>query len=341
MNGHAELTPHPRGTLVRRYNYVLLMLAALVGIADAQTPQQQDAARRAAEEKAAREAELARRKAIDAAKAQAVQFAVAPAQTWTDEQFEQWMFQNALARQNVAGNANAVRQRLESQLTLHVESIDRACQLTDDQKKKIQLVGRGDIKRFFDGVEKAKEKFRAVNNDINRLQEIMPDITPLQSAMQMGLYHDDSLLRKALPNTLTAEQFPRYEEAERERGTAQHRATVDLVVNSLEKNLPLPDAQRRDLIALLMKETKPVRKPGNYDYYVMMIQMGRPPVEGKLKALFTDSQWRVMNLLLDQGKNVEPTLRQMGVLADDDPAKAADPPPRPFIDWQKAPAKRR
>jgi hypothetical protein len=322
------------------------MLAALVGRADAQTPQQQDAARRAAEEKAARdaeerarrnaqemavrEAELARRKAIEAAQARVNVGAFIPAQqTWTDEQFEQWVFQNALARQNVAGTAATVRQRLESQLTLHVESIDRACQLTDEQKKKIQLVGRGDIKRFFEGVERVKQKFRDVNSDINRLQEIMPDIDPLRSAMQAGLFQDSSLLCKSLHNTLTAEQLPRYEAAERDRGTAQHRAAIDLVVNSLENNIPLPAAQRRDLIDLLMKETKPPRKPGQYELYVMMIQMGRPPVEAKLKSFFTDSQWPFVSAQLDLGKNVEPTLRQMGYVVDDEPAKNDEPPAQP------------
>src|SRR6516225_3632447 len=61
---------------------------------------------------------------------------------WTDEMFDQWVFQQD---RNVAG----ARRRLESQLTLRIDEVDRASQLTDAQKKKLQLAGKGDMKRFF------------------------------------------------------------------------------------------------------------------------------------------------------------------------------------------------
>src|SRR5205823_12624482 len=91
-----------------------------------------------------------------------------------DEQFDQWVFQQDR-------NASGARQRLESLLALQVEDIERACKLTKTQKKKLQLAGRGDIKRFFDRYETVKQKSQLLNNDEQKLAEIWQDIRPLQT----------------------------------------------------------------------------------------------------------------------------------------------------------------
>src|SRR5438128_7468487 len=110
--------------------------------------------------------------------------AVAAAPTVTDEQFDQWVFQQDR-------NAFEARRRLDSQLALQVEDIDRACKLTDAQKKKLQLAGRGDVKRFFDRYETVRQKFQLLKQDEQKVQEIWQDINPLQVTLQAGLFHDD------------------------------------------------------------------------------------------------------------------------------------------------------
>src|SRR5439155_9611662 len=72
-------------------------------------------------------------------------------QLWTDDQFERWVFQED-------GNASRARKRLDSLLAMQIENIDRTCRLTDAQKKKLQLAGRGDVKRCFDCYERIKRK---------------------------------------------------------------------------------------------------------------------------------------------------------------------------------------
>src|SRR4051794_36939057 len=47
------------------------------------------------------------------------------------------------------GGEAAVRIRLDSLLADRIATIDRTCNLTDAQERKLRLVGRGDIKRFF------------------------------------------------------------------------------------------------------------------------------------------------------------------------------------------------
>jgi hypothetical protein len=142
---------------------------------------------------------------------------------------------------------------------------------------------------------------------------------PLQTSLQAGLFHEDSLLVKSLRNTLAGDQYARYDAIARERRAFHHRASVERAVTMLEQGMPLRDAQRRELIALLTNRTKPPRKSGQYDYYLVMFQLGRVPEE-KLKPLFDNTQWKVVNRQLDQYKQMEPFLKQSGQWPDEEDA---------------------
>jgi hypothetical protein len=240
-----------------------------------------------------------------------------PVQAWPDEQFDQWVLN---------GSAASARQRLEATVTLHIEDIDRACRLSDAQKQKLQLAGRGDIKRLFDGYEAAKRKFHLLNNDVQKLQDVMPDVAPMQNALRGGSFLDNSLLLKILPHTLTGEQIAHHDVAEAERREVRHRANLELAVAIFEDAVPLRDAQRQALITLLVSETKPPRKAAAYGYYVVMIQIGHVPEE-KLKPLFDDLQWKGMNRLLTQYRGYEKAWKQNGILPGDDEPAPADVAP--------------
>jgi hypothetical protein len=139
-------------------------------------------------------------------KAQAVQGRIAvpgqPARRiWTDQQVETLIFQRD-------GNAAGARRRLDTLLATQISELDRAYTLTDAQKEKLRLAGRGDIKRFFDKCENVKRKFQLINQGEQNLQEINQDLRLLREASN-GLFNESSLLRKSLPNTLTSEQIAR------------------------------------------------------------------------------------------------------------------------------------
>jgi hypothetical protein len=240
-----------------------------------------------------------------------------PVQVWPDAQFEQWVFQQDRT-------AEQARRRFESSLPLHIDEIDRVCQVTPDQKKKLYLMGRGDIKRLFDRYENVKHQFNLHNNDINRLNEIQQQITPLRFALQGGLFDEHSLLAKSIRHTLTDEQYARYDATARDRRAYRHRAQIELAVRILEESVPLRDAQRRELIALLTKETKPIRTTYGYDIYVMMDRLGRIPDE-KIKSLFSNPQWKVLERVVNQYKGIVPNLRRNGMLLDEDDDAEAPP----------------
>ena len=98
------------------------------------------------------------------------------------------------------GGAGVAHNKLDAALALRVDDVERICGLTEAQKKKVQLAGRGDIKRFFDRVEVTKRKFQGGQN--NQFNNIWQEIQPLQAELTGGLFGDDSLFAKTVMRTL-------------------------------------------------------------------------------------------------------------------------------------------
>jgi hypothetical protein len=145
---------------------------------------------------------------------------------------------------------------------------------------------------------------------------------------QAGIFHDDSLLIKSLPNTLTDEQFAQYDASAGERRAARHRECIERAVATLQrtfdialvrlgKNSVMREQQRQDLITLMTRETKPSPKPGNFDTLVLIIQLGHIPQQ-KLKRVFDQDQLEVMNQQLAEYQQLEPMLKQAGLIPDAD-----------------------
>jgi len=222
-----------------------------------------------------------------------------------EETFDQWVFGGKTTSQ--------VTKRLDSLLLLQVESVQRACELSDAQKKKLQLAGRGDMKRFFGSVEEMRQKFREVRRDQNRFNNIWQEIQPLQMRFNSGIYDDKSLFYKVLKRTLDSDQSEQYDEREQERRRFRYEAKVELAVAMMETGVPLRDVQRRKFVTLLLKETEPPTKFGQYDYYVVLYKAAKLPKE-KLQPIFDDGQWRAVTQLLAHGRGMEATLRTNGFI---------------------------
>jgi hypothetical protein len=248
-------------------------------------------------------------------RAQAVRFEI------HESQFDRWVFQNWQT-------AQAARTQLEKLLGLHIDDVDRAGQLNEAQRRKVQVAGAGDIKRFFERVEVARSKFNLVRKDQQKLNEVFQEIQPLQLTLAAGLFDESSLFYKALRRTLTGEQAKRYEQAERERRAFRYRAKVELTVAMLENALPLRDAQRQAFVELLIAETKPPQKSGQQDHYVILWQASGLP-EGMLKPLFDEIQWKLLQRHFQQIRGMEQWLRQNGGLTlegNDDAGEGVESP---------------
>ncbi len=224
-----------------------------------------------------------------------------------EDQFDSWVFQNLQT-------ATAARKKLDQMLAMQLDDVDQTCQLTPSQRKKLQLAGRGDMLLFFEQVEVVRKKFLLVRKDQQKFNDIWQDISPLQVKVQVGLFGDESLYQKTLRNILKGEQLSKYSQVDGERRKFQYRAKVELVVAMLENAMPLRDEQRQNLIALIVKETKPPRSFGQQqDYYVVMWNISKIP-EKTLRPLFKDVEWKVLNQQFTQVRGLEQWLKQSGAL---------------------------
>jgi hypothetical protein len=226
----------------------------------------------------------------------------APAVVVSDQQFEQWVFGGGR-------NRTAGRQRLTTLLTLQIDDLDRACMLTDPQKARLRLAGRGDIVRFFERVDDTRKKFDLVKNDQNKINQIFQDIQPLQSALNTGLFGDGSIFMKTLRKTLNEEQAAQYDKLQREKNQFRYWAKVNLAVAMLDQAVGMTAEQRRRLEKVLVEETRPPAKFGQYDYYVVLYQAANLPEE-KLKPIFDDVQWRLLTRQFQQAKGMEQFLQK-------------------------------
>jgi hypothetical protein len=228
-----------------------------------------------------------------------------------ENQFDSWVFQNF-------STAAAARRKLEQMLSLQMDDVDRTCQLTEPQKKKLLLAGRGDMLRFFESVEVVRKKFLLVRKDQQKFNEIWQEISPLQVKFQAGLFGDDSFYHKTLRNMLKGDQLSKFTQVDGDRRKFQYRAKAELVVAMLENALPLRDEQRQKFIKLIVDETKPPRSFGQQqDYYIVMWNISKIP-EKTLKPLFSEAEWKILNQQFAQVRGLEQWLKQSGALAKDE-----------------------
>jgi hypothetical protein len=235
--------------------------------------------------------------------------------TINDRQFDQAIFGPWASPEQHRG-------RLERILTSRVNTVDRICPLTDLQKKKLMLAGRGDIKRFFDRVDATRKRIQLSPIDQAELHRVVTEIQPLGLDSRPDPFGEKSLFRKSLNHTLTPAQFARYQVVTRDVVVAHHRTTIKWVVGIMDTTLRLSKEQHRRLEELFVKETRPPKRFGEYDYYGVMFQVSRLP-ETRLRPIFDDVQWGKLSLQLAEAVRLEQTLKDEGFVPDDQVAEAA------------------
>ncbi len=227
-----------------------------------------------------------------------------------EENFDQWVFQGS-------GNAAAGRTRIKSSLQVKLAELQRVCNLTDAQSRKLSLAAQGDLKRFFDEVEVVRQKFLKVRNDQNAFNNIWQEIHPLQQQQQAGLFGDTSLFGKTIRKTLTEEQRAKYQSVLEDRRRFRYRAAIDVSLHTLTNTVALRNEQHEAVFKLLAEDTQPPQIFGQYDQYFVFYSLAKLP-NAKLKPLFDDRQWKLLQQHLQQGRGMESTLIQQGMI---DPPK--------------------
>jgi hypothetical protein len=107
------------------------------------------------------------------------------------ENFDCWLFGEA--------HSEADRHRhLDEILRSKVDTATLAHQLTDSQRAKLRLAGRGDIKRYFDQVEERRRDFEKDRHHFRTGLAALERLAPLTQVYREGAFGDGSLFAKTL-----------------------------------------------------------------------------------------------------------------------------------------------
>ena len=136
----------------------------------------------------------------------------------------------------------AAQVRLSRVLKTRIEAIHRLCGLNDSQTRKLELVGRGVIKRLIDCIAEHKQAFLSEGRDDRAASRYLyesPEVLALRKKLRDGPFDEESLFAKTIGNVLTPEQAAKY--AKRSALAAASNRTItpanvgDLVRRRVEK----------------------------------------------------------------------------------------------------------
>lgn len=228
------------------------------------------------------------------------------------EQFERWIFQNV-------SNAEQARLQLASAIELEIARIEQGTPLLEPQKERLRLAGQGDIKRFYDRVEQARQQFREFEGkvDQNNISKLHMLTVPLSQELQKGLFGPKSLFKKVVLTTVNEQQAITMREEEKRQQRVRMENATKVFIAQMGRQIPLTAVQRDSLLKLAMDDLKNVEATGPYASYLMTYRLSELPRE-KFEAILDDAQMKAFDKSLQRGRAMKATLVQQGLLDDDE-----------------------
>ncbi|MHC5538038.1 hypothetical protein ACYOEI_07370 [Singulisphaera rosea] len=222
----------------------------------------------------------------------------------------------------IVTNTPENRETLHLLLNVKIAEIDRSCRLSEKQREKLALAGRGDITRFLDELETVRQRIRSDMGDQTQQFRNIERFQVLRSRSRTGLFEEGSVFAKTLNGGLLQdEQTEAYAKDLRQKRYFHFKSRAEEVVWSMAEVLSLTDSQRGQFLQLLLKETEPPVVFGPDDVSVVLCLVADLH-ESKLKPIFNDAQWKILRERLERAKRREPEFRRAGLLPEiAEPAK--------------------
>jgi Eukaryotic translation initiation factor eIF2A/WD domain, G-beta repeat len=122
-------------------------------------------------------------------------------------------FNQIVLGQEEAQNPDATRIQLEGILARKLAALDGVYHLSEAQKQRLTLAGRGDISRLLDRIDSARKTYSSsrrvqrVGNNMVITFSLNPEVAALRAAMESGPFGEDSLFAKMQKTVLREEQI--------------------------------------------------------------------------------------------------------------------------------------
>jgi hypothetical protein len=205
----------------------------------------------------------------------------------------------------LSGKETTARAHLEKLLNDALSNLKRDCQPTEAQLKKLEIAGRGDIKRFMDRLDEVARLVDNAQGEPGDLETVASKLNSARNFMNTRLFAEGSLFFKT--RTALGLQYP---------------LAIARAIDSLQGSLRLTDGQRTQLLELLRRETRPpVRYGKGSDLALVLHQASAIPEETFRKTL-SEGQWRELSRWMTtyaEGSGSIEVLRNNGFVFDDTP----------------------
>jgi hypothetical protein len=215
-------------------------------------------------------------------------------------------------------STETLQEVLEFRLERRLEETEREYHLSPDQKNKLALAGRGDIKRFVDRVNEVRNQFLLVQSDRIEISTLLRNSKSFQKEIATGVFGDNSLFAKTFAKVISRQQVADAARSRRERELAWHRGVIADTVAKLSRSLSLTQGQRQRFERVLAEETTPPKKSGDSGVAYVMFQAARLP-RSKLEPIFDEDQRRLLWKFLESYENIEEFLKDDGFIFDAPP----------------------
>ena len=242
----------------------------------------------------------------------------------TEQQFDRMVFggQQALRAVRVVNGVQRVemvaqpsneaefRKQMEAIVAAEIQAVDRGVLLTEAQKKKLQLAGRGDVLQFLNRVADLRRKLTSKPLDRPQYVEFIKQLGSIRQPSGFEITAEYSLFWKTLRGTLTDEQRVRFKTLERER----RKQIVEVALLNCEQNdnnrFLLTGETRQKMIDLILDHGHIPQVAGSYDQFIVLLEADL--LRERIKPLLTEAEWHKFEWHLTRAKQMVPLLERSG-----------------------------
>ena len=247
---------------------------------------------------------------------------VQPRFTISEQQFDQSVFNTRGAvvianggrlKQVVVSQTTPIEQaksQLETYINAEIATVVLRCNLTETQKKKLRLAGRGDIADFFARVMELRRRCTSESMTQQEYTTLHAEMTKLRMMIQTGSISDATLICKTLRRILSDEQSVLYKTLERERRIAIITESLATQWGQNSKPVRLAKEAQQQFVDVLLQHGRLPTNQSPYRLYFVLLEIDR--LEDRLKPLLSDEEWQQFQFPISQAKRIEPFLRTTG-----------------------------
>jgi len=199
-----------------------------------------------------------------------------------------------------------LRSGLDRKLATQIQQVEKCCQLSELQRHKLELAGRGDISRLCGTVEELRLKHVGAVVAEGRWEKIIIDIHRRATIPSMHPFRERSLFEKVLRRQLKANEWEEYQSLERASQELEVRKAFHPFFRGATE---LTTSQERTLIDLCLQKYPQWRPVSIHLFATEYVSMRvAAEIKNEIEPFLTDAQRRDLQVNTRVARQLEPYL---------------------------------